>query len=77
MLSETENHVKESNVIFVVIKKCPRRTFILDYTNNGYKPEVKRKISEMAANVGRIRDTARVLKISTSIVISELKKKNH
>jgi insertion element IS1 protein InsB len=57
--------------------ECSRRTFILNYTNNGYKPEVKQKISEMAVNGSGIRDTARVLKISASTVMSELKKKNH
>ena len=58
-------------------QECPRRTFILDYTHNGYKPEVKQKISVLAVNGSGIRDTARVLKISASTVMSELKKKNH
>jgi transposase-like protein len=55
-------------------QECPRCSFILDYTNQGYQPEVKRKISEMAVNGSGIRDTARVLKISPSTVMSELKK---
>jgi transposase-like protein len=55
-------------------QECPRCTFILDYTNQGYQPEVKQKISEMADNGSGIRDTARVLKISPSTVMSELKK---
>jgi len=55
---------------------CPIKTFILDYSYNGYFPEVKKKIIDMALNGSGIRDTARVLKISPSTVISELKKKN-
>ena len=31
-------------------QECPRCTFILDYSHNGYKPEVKQKITEMAVN---------------------------
>jgi transposase-like protein len=55
---------------------CLRKTFIQDYTHNGYKPLVKQKISEMAVNGSGIRDTARVLAISTSTVMKELKKKS-
>jgi len=55
---------------------CSCRTFILDYTYNGRLPEVKRKIIDMALNGSGIRDTARVLEISTTTVINELKKKN-
>ena len=46
-----------------------------DYTSQGYKPEVKRKIVDMSVNGSGIRNTARVLKISTSTVIKELKKR--
>jgi hypothetical protein len=38
-------------------------------------PEVKEKIIDMAMNGSGIRDTARVLKISPSTVINEIKKK--
>ena len=55
---------------------CETKTFILDYSYNGCLPEVKRTIIDMALNGSGIRDTARVLNISTSTVISELKKKN-
>jgi transposase-like protein len=55
---------------------CSYRTFLLDYTNRGYLPAVKRQIIELAMNGSGIRDTARVLGISTDTVISELKKKN-
>jgi transposase-like protein len=55
---------------------CPRRTFILDYTKRGYLPSVKRQIIDLALNGSGIRDTARVLGISTDTVLSELKKRN-
>lgn len=55
---------------------CPTKTFILDYSYNGYLPEVKKQIIDMAMNGSGIRDTARVLNISPSTVISEIKKKN-
>jgi len=47
---------------------------MLNYTYRGRLPEVKQQISEMAINGSGIHDTARVLKISTSTVIGELKK---
>jgi transposase-like protein len=56
--------------------ECPTKTFILDYTYNGHLPEVKSQIIDMAVNGSGIRDTARVLQISPTTVISELKKKN-
>lgn len=49
--------------------ECPRCTFILDYEQNGNKPEVKQKITEMAVNGSGIRDTARVLSVSTYTVM--------
>ena len=54
---------------------CAHKTFIGNYTYQGRKPETKRKIIDMAVNGSGIRDTARVLKISPSTVIEELKKK--
>ena len=54
---------------------CECCTFILDYSGNGRLPETKRKIVDMALNGSGIRDTARVLNISTATVINELKKK--
>ncbi len=54
---------------------CEEKTFIRDYSEKGRLPEVKRKIIEMAVNGSGIRDTARVLDISTATVINELKKK--
>jgi transposase-like protein len=55
---------------------CPRRTFILEYTNRGYVPSVKRQIIDLALDGSGIRDTARVLGISTDTVLSGLKKRN-
>ena len=55
---------------------CSARTFILDDDDLGRVPAIKKQIIEMALNGSGIRDTARVLRISPSTVISELKKKN-
>ncbi len=55
---------------------CSRCTFIRDYRYRGYLPEVKQQITEMAVNGSGIRDTARVLKISPTTVIENLKKKS-
>lgn len=57
-------------------EECSTKTFILDYDYNGYLPEVKKKIVDMALNGSGIRDTARVLEISPTTVINELKKRN-
>jgi transposase-like protein len=51
------------------------RTFLLDYSYAGQSPAVKEQIIDMAMNASGIRDTARVLKISSTTVINELKKK--
>jgi insertion element IS1 protein InsB len=53
---------------------CQRCTFILNYSYQGRLPEVKQQILDMAVNGSGIRDTARVLQISPSTVIAELKK---
>jgi transposase-like protein len=55
---------------------CQGRTFLLDYTYAGHSAEVKQQIADMAMNASGIRDTARVLHISPTTVIKELKKKN-
>ncbi len=54
---------------------CETKTFILDYSCNGYLPEVKKKIIDMSVNGSGVRDTARVLEISPNTVINELKKR--
>ena len=53
------------------------RTFLLDYSYAGQSPAVKEQIVEMAMNASGVRDTARVLKISPTTVISELKKRTY
>ena len=53
---------------------CAGRTFLLDYSYPGQSPEVKQQIVEMALNASGIRDTARVLHVSTNTVMTELKK---
>ncbi len=56
--------------------ECSRCTFIRDYRYRGYLPEVKQQIVEMALNGSGIRDTTPVLKISSTTVIENLKKKS-
>lgn len=53
---------------------CTTGSFLLDYRNRGGLPEVKQTIVDMSLNARGIRDTARVLRISTDTVLSELKK---
>jgi transposase-like protein len=52
--------------------ECRRSSFIQNYSY--HLPEVKQQISDMVINGSGIRDTARVLKISPTTVIEELKK---
>ncbi len=56
---------------------CDGRTFILEYAHPGQSRQVKKQIIDMAMNGSGIRDTARVLHVSTSTVIKEFKKKKH
>jgi transposase-like protein len=51
------------------------RTFLLEYSYAGQSPEVKQQIVDMAMNASGIRDTARVLHVSPTTVLKELKKK--
>src|SRR5512144_2641520 len=55
---------------------CERKIFLLYYDQKRRRPEVKKKILDMAVNGSGIRDTARVLAISPVTVIRELKKHN-
>src|SRR6266849_10205691 len=57
-------------------KRCAGRTFVLEYAYAGQSPEVKQQIVDMAMNASGIRDTARVLHVSPTTVLKELKKKN-
>jgi transposase-like protein len=53
------------------------RTFIGIYAYPGRRPQVKRQIVEMTLNGSGVRDIARVLQISPTTVIGELKKRAH
>jgi len=54
--------------------RCARRLFLLQYQDRGRVPEVRRQVVDMALNGSGIRDTARVLRISSTTVIAVLKK---
>jgi transposase-like protein len=54
---------------------CPHQSFLLRPAYKGRLPEIKAQIIDMALNGSGIRDTARVLGISTDTVLNELKKK--
>ena len=54
---------------------CATGSFLLDYRYLGRLPEVKHQIIAMRLNASGVRDTARVLRISTDTVLSELRKK--
>jgi insertion element IS1 protein InsB len=54
---------------------CATGSVRLDYRNRGCVPEVKQTIIDMSLNASGVRDTARVLHISTDTVLRELKKK--
>ena len=56
---------------------CAHRSFVPEPAYNGRLPQVKEQIIDMELNGSGIRDTARVLKISPTTVMSELKKKRH
>jgi transposase-like protein len=55
---------------------CPHYSFVRHPAYQGHVPEIKAQIIEMALNGSGIRDTARVLKIGPTTVVSELKKKS-
>jgi transposase-like protein len=59
-------------------RQCPDRgrTFLLDYADPGQAQYIKEQIVEMAMTASGIRDTARVLHVSPTPVIKELKKRN-
>jgi transposase-like protein len=54
---------------------CDGRTFLLEYSYAGHSAAIKQQIVDMAMNASGIRDTARVLHVSPTTVIKELKKK--
>ena len=51
------------------------RTFLLAYSYAGQAPDIKQQIVDMAMNASGIRDTARVLHVSPTTVLNELKKR--
>ena len=53
---------------------CATGSFLLDYRYQGRLPGVKHQIIAMSLNASGVRDTARVLRISTDTVLRELKK---
>jgi len=56
-------------------QRCAGRMFLLNYSYRGQAPAVKEQIVDMAMNASGIRDTTRVLHISTNTVMTELKKR--
>lgn len=67
-------HLKVSNALFALESPCDGRTFILDYSYPAYNRKVKQQIVDMAVNGSEVRADARVLHVSPSTVIRELKK---
>ena len=57
-------------------KSCEQKTFLLDYAYTGCKPGIDGQIIKMAANASGIRDTSRVLGVSTQKVLAPLKKQH-
>ena len=54
---------------------CSHQSFLLDSAYKGRSPQVKPQVIELSLNGSGVRDTARVLGISPTTVIQELKKK--
>ena len=54
---------------------CSHQSFLLDPAYKGRLPAIKQQVIEMSLNGSGVRDTARVLQISTATVINELKKR--
>jgi hypothetical protein len=75
-LCGTARHGKGSNDIGAGRARITDARFSWRMPTLGQSPEIKRQIVDMALNASGIRDTARVLHVSPSTVIKELKKKN-
>jgi transposase-like protein len=52
-------------------QRCAGRTFLLDDSYPGQSSAVKQQIVDMAMNTSGIRDTARLLHVSTNTVMTE------
>ena len=57
-------------------KECHGKSFMLDYTYNGWKPGIDEQIIDMAANSVGVNDTAKALKVSERKVLDTLRKHN-
>jgi len=57
-------------------QECRGKTFIGEYSDLGRLPQIKGQIIEMSLNGSGVRDITRVLKISPTTVIGEIKKGN-
>ena len=68
--------LKASNATNVEKSLVVVEHLLRDYAYQGQSRKVKEQIVDMALNGSGIRDTARVLQVSTSTVIKELKKRN-
>jgi len=55
-------------------KECAGKSFMLEYSYNGCKSGIEKKIIDMTANSSGIRDISRVLKVSRTKVSDTLKK---
>jgi len=54
---------------------CPHQSFLRDSAYKGRSPVIKQQVSDLSLNGSGVRDTARVLGISPTTVMQELKKK--
>src|SRR5262245_12794018 len=54
---------------------CDGRTFLVEYSYAGHSAAIKPQIVARAMNASGMRDTARVLHVSPTTVIKELKKR--
>ena len=55
--------------------ECAHQSFLLDSAYKGRSAAIKQQVVEMSLNGSGIRDTARVLQISTATVMRTLKKR--
>jgi len=56
---------------------CCHDSFVLNPAYHGHLPKVKEQILDLSLNGRGLRDTARVLHVSPTTVIHELKQKRH
>jgi transposase-like protein len=56
---------------------CSHQSFLLDSASKGRSPQSKQPVIDLSLNGSGVRDTARVLGISPTTVIQELKKRGH